>query len=297
VPGDLEQLREGALGWVQRNAGYLDSPAGRAELPPVARAKALLQLAMLHRDWARVSPADPGLAEVGALVRRVWERPELPDAFTADPRYVRQYSLMYCGLAPAATAPRREILGRLASDGYLSTASGSPYLRLEIAYYADMAGIRHPMGSYPQLYAASLLAGRATALPITDAEACTIAHTIFYLCDYGLRPSALDGGSLQRARRIAVELTWHYIRRDGWDNVAKFVLAQFCLGLDPARTPSGAAGIQLLARIQEASGAMPGAAIGQVPGQEATWTQRFRTSYQTTLMAAVMSLMISADRA
>jgi hypothetical protein len=294
VPSDLQRLRAGTLGWVRRNAGYLDSPSGSAELPAVPRAKAFLQLAGVCRGWARVSPDDPGLAEVGALVRRVWLRPELPDAFAADPRYTRQYSLMYCGLAPAAAGPRREVLARLAADGYLSAATGSPYLRLEIAYYADMAGIGHGIGSYRELYAASLLARRAAALPITDAEACTIAHTIFYLSDYGLRAPGLDRSEVERARRIAVELTGHYIQRDEWDNAAKFVLAQFCLGLDPARTPSGAAGIRMLAGVQETSGAIPCAAIRGMPGPAATRTQRFRKAYQTTLMTALMSLMVSS---
>ena len=46
VSGDLAQLRAGTLGWVRDNAGYLDSPSGRAELPVVPRAKAAEVLAM-----------------------------------------------------------------------------------------------------------------------------------------------------------------------------------------------------------------------------------------------------------
>jgi hypothetical protein len=296
VPGDLRRLREGTLGWVRHHAGYLDSPSGRAELPAVPRAKAFLQLAGVYRGWARVRPGDTGQAEVGALVRRVWRRPELPDAFAADARYTRQYRLMYCALAPAAAGPRAEVLARLAADGYLSLPTGSPYLRLEIAYYAEMAGIEHGIGSYRELYAASLLAGRAAALPITDAQACTIAHTIFYLSDYGLRVPGLDRSEVERARRIVAELTGHYLRRDEWDNAAKFVLAQFCLGLDPARTRSGAAAIRMLAGVQETSGAIPCAAIQLMPGPAATPTQRFRKAYQTTLMTALMSVMVSSAR-
>lgn len=294
VPGDLTQLRAGTLGWVRHNAGYLDSPSGSAELPVVPRAKALLQLARLCRSWARLSPGDPGLAEVTALIHRVWQRPELPDAFASKPRSTRQYCLMYCALAPTPAGPHRQVLAGLAADGYLSRPWRSPYLRLEIAHHADMAGIAHGMGSYPELYAASLLAGRTAALPITDDDACVIAHTIFYLSDYGLRAPGLDRLEAERARRIVVELTGHYVQRDDWDNAAKFVLAQSCLGLNPARTPSGVACLRMLARIQEEAGAIPAAAMRLMPGPEATQTQRFRKAYQTTLMTALMSLMVSS---
>jgi hypothetical protein len=294
VPGDLTKLRAGTLGWARHNAGYLDSPSGSAELPVVPRAKALLQLALLCRNWAWFSPCDPGLAEVTALIHRVWRRPELPDAFAADPRSARQYRLMYCALAPASAGPHHQVLAGLAADGFLSRPWRSPYLRLEIAHHADLAGITHGMGSYPELYAASLLAGRTAALPITDDEACVIAHTIFYLSDYGLRAPGMDRLEAERARRIVVELTGHYVQLDDWDNAAKFVLAQFCLGLNPARTPSGVACLRMLASIQEEAGAIPAGAIALMPGPEATYTQRFRKAYQTTLMTAIMSLMVSS---
>jgi Domain of unknown function (DUF6895) len=296
VTSDLPRLRAGTLDWARHSAGYLDSPAARAELPTVPRAKAFLQLARLCRSWARVCPDDPGLAEVSALVQRVWRRPELPEAFAADPRYRQQYDLMYCALSPTAAGSHPAVLPGLAADGYLSRARGSPYLRLEIAHYADMAGIEHGMGSYRELYAASLLAGRTGGPPITDAESCVIAHTIFYLSDYGLRAPDLDRSDVDRARRVVVELTGHYVERDEWDNAAKFVLAQSCLGMDPASTPSGLAGIRLLAGVQEPSGAIPCPALRLMPGPGATGTQRFRRAYQTTLMTALMSLVVSSDR-
>lgn len=293
---DLPRLRADTCGWVRRNAGFLDSPSGRAELPRVPRAKAFLQLAGLFRCWARSRPDDPELDEVGAVVRRVWPLAELPEALTGNRRYARQFSLMYCALAPVAAQRCRDVLARLTDDGYPFRVTKSPYLRLEIAYYADIAGVAHGSGSYRELYAASLLAGLATALPITDDDACTVAHTIFYLSDYGLRTPDLAPSEVDRARRVVVELTWHFIRREAWDNVAKFVLAQYCLGLDPASTPSGAAGIRLLAGARDASGAIPGPASRRMPDPAATQTQRFRKAYQTTLMTALMALMVSSAR-
>jgi hypothetical protein len=294
VSGELLQLRTGTLDWVRRNAGYLDSPAGHQELPVLPRAKAFLQLAVVVRCWALVRPADPGVAEIGALLRNVWSRGELPAAFATDRRYTRAYNLTYCGLAPSTGASCGDVLDRLTAGGYLAATSRSSYTRLEIAYCAGLAGVAHGAGSYRDLYATSLLATRDSALPITDADACTVAHTIFYLSDFGLRTPELDTAEIDRVRRFVVEWTEHYSALAEWDKVAKFVLAQRCLGLDPTGTPSGKEGIRVLAAAQEESGAIPSAAVGLLPDADATATRRFRKAYQTTLMTALMALLARA---
>lgn len=294
---ELRQVREGTLDWVRANAGFLDSPQGIAQLPAVPRAKALIQLAGMHRGWQRIAPEDPRRAAVAELVRRVWHRPELPQVIATEPRYKRQYSLMYCALAPDAGGPRGSVLQGLATDGYLSTPVRSPYLGLEIAYYARMAGVEHGSGSARDLYARSMLAAREKALPVTDADACTIAHTIFYLSDYGLGTADLERAEIRRVRSIVLELTAYYAQQGDWSNVAKFLLVQYCLGLDPRCTASGAAGITALAAVQEPSGEIPCASAGLAPGADETWTQRFRKAYQTTLITALMSLMVSSAAA
>ncbi len=281
-------LRAGACGWVARNAAQLDSPAGRAQLPAVPRAKALLQLAGLVRGWAHVRPGDPELAEPAALVRRVWARDELPAAFAAEPRDARQYGLMYCALAPGG--PRRAMRARIEAEGWLMRPVRSPYLRLEIAHFAGLAGLDHRCGARPEVDAACLLARP----PRSEAELCVVAHVIFYLTDYGLRAPALPEQELASARRLVDELTRRCVAREGWDDVAKFVLAQHCLGLAPAATPSGAAALRELACVQDASGAIPCAAARLAPTRSATPVERFRKAYQTTVMTALAAVMVSS---
>lgn len=296
VATDLARLRTGTLDWIRTNAGYLDAQSGRADLPPVPRAKSFLQLAGLYRAWKRSAPDEPGCGEIGALVRDVWRRPELPDIYATEPRYDRQYSLMYAALAPEPDGPRTGVLARLQAGGYLKAAAGSPYLRLEIAYYANMAGVSHGGGSYADLYAASLLAGRRAALPITGADACAIAHTVFYLSDYGMDSVGLERAAVEHAREVVVDLTEYHRQREEWDNVAKFVLAQTALGLDPLSTPSGAAGIRTLVQVQRDTGEIPGGARHLALEPAAAYSPRFRRAYQTTLMTAMMALIVSAAR-
>jgi hypothetical protein len=290
---ELDGLSANASHWIRVNAGYLDSASGRAELPVTPRLKALLQLAQLRRHWAKARPADPGLGEVTALVERVWRRPELPGLLTADPRYARQFHLMYAALAPAPGGPHRAALARLAADGYLTPRGKSPYLRLETRYYADLAGAAHRIESYRELYEAGPLARRTAT--VADLDACVVTHTVFYLSDFGSRDPRLTSQARERTRQIVEELMELSVRRGQWELVGKLLLAQHCLGVHPEHTSSGAAGVRLLARAQRPDGAIPGRSSADRADEPATTVAFFRKAYQATLVTALASLIISGS--
>ncbi|MEU6537792.1 hypothetical protein [Streptomyces sp. NPDC047000] len=293
----VRTLSAGARHWIARHAGYLDSPAGHAELPVTPRVKALLQLALLRRCWELSGPADPALDDVTSMVEHVWLRPEFPRQLTLDRRYARQFELMYAALAPAGAGPGapRAVADRLASDGYLAPRRKPPYLHLEARYYADLAHADHEFAPYRELYAASLLA-RADAVPTAELDVCVVTHTVFYLSDFGLREPGLTGEERRRALAVVARLTEHCVELDEWDLLGKLVLAQHCLGADPRDTPSGAAGLRLLAAVQDPDGAIPGRSAGRRAAADATGTDRFRRSYQATLVTALAALTVLGDR-
>jgi hypothetical protein len=294
----LDRLSAGALGWIRHHLEFLDPRSAGAGLPTTPRVKAILQLAQLGQAWARVRPGDQGLDQVTATLRELCGQPQFAGQLAADRSYARQYQLMYCALAPAGPADplRQALLARLAAAGDLARLGRSPYLRLELRYYAELAGVRHGIEPYGDLYAASVLARPGAGRHVTDAEACDITHTIFYLSAFGGRDPGLAPGDRERALRIAGQLTDLYVQRDEWDLAGKFLLTQFCLGADPAATSSGMAGIQRLAQVQVRSGAIPGRSAAQRAGDSAPAVEFFRASYQATLVAALASLIISPER-
>jgi hypothetical protein len=293
----LDRLSAGALRWIRDHLEFLDPRSAGAGLPTTPRVKAVLQLAQLGQAWARARPGDQGLDQVTAILRELCQQPEFAGHLAADPSYVRQYQLMYCALAPAGPDDRlrQALLARLAAAGDLARLGRSPYLRLELRYYADLAGVSHGIESYGDLYEASVLARPGAGRRITDAEACDITHTIFYLSAFGGRDPGLAAGHRERALRIAGQLTDHYVQRDEWDLAGKFLLTQFCLGADPARTPSGMAAIQRLVQVQVRGGAIPGRSAAQQAPESASAVEFFRKSYQATLVAALASLIISSE--
>ncbi|WP_225848875.1 hypothetical protein [Streptomyces sp. HPF1205] len=294
----VDGLSAGALRWIRSRSPYLDSPSGHAELPAVPRAKALLQLALLLRCWERTGHADPGPDEVRATVERVWRSPRYPRRLGLDPRYAQPFQLMYAALAPAGItgSPYPAVLARLAADGFLTPRRKSPYLHLETRYYADLAGVAHQLHSYRELYEASVLARHDGDGPVADLDVCEVTHTVFYLSDFGFRDPGLAGEELKRARRLVHRLTDLCVGRGEWDLTGKLVLAQLCLGADPLRTPSGAAGLRLLAGAQSPGGAIPGRSAGRRAAAAEDTVEFFREAYQATLVAALTAVMVSYAR-
>ncbi|MFJ6755468.1 DUF6895 family protein [Streptomyces sp. NPDC091273] len=293
----VSSLSAGARRWVGLHAAYLDSPAAHAELPVTPRVKALLQLAMLRRYWEKCAPADPSLAEVTRVVAQVWRRPDFPRLLTLESRHARQFELMYAALAPvgAATDATRAVPARLAAGSYLAPGRKPPFLHLEARFYADLSGLEHRFAPYEELYEASPLP-RAATLPVADLDGCQVAHTLFYLSDFGLRDTRLPEDERGRALRVVERLTEHCVGLGDWDVAAKLLLAQHCLGADPRRTPSGAAGLRMLRAAQASDGAIPGRSAAERVPADATPVEYFRKSYKVTLVVALMTLVVTGGR-
>ncbi|WP_405387824.1 hypothetical protein OG596_07565 [Streptomyces sp. NBC_01102] len=299
-----ERLSTRTRHWMGRHADYLGSPAAHAELPVTPHVKALLQLALLCRTWRRIAPADADLVAPAAVVERTWQRADFPRLLTVDPRYARQFQLMYAALAPATSAPGTSRVtperdgvrtgAAVEFDGSLERGK-SPYLQLETRFYADLAGVEHRLASYQELYASSLLA-RAGALRVAELDVCEIAHTVFHLSDFGFRDAGLTGGDLDRAVDVVDRLTERCVRQGAWDLTGKLVLAQYCLGVDPLSTPSGASGVRMLERALSPDGAIPGKSLAERAAPDATPVAFFRRAYQSTLGTALAMLVVTGGR-
>ncbi|MFB8238049.1 hypothetical protein ACFC58_16010 [Kitasatospora purpeofusca] len=317
----VESLSAGARRWIGRHCGFLDEPAGRAGIPVTPRVKALLQLALLYRCWAkatgatgpvgptgteypvppaRTRPPDPDLAAVAATVEQVWRSPDHPPLLIVEPRYARQFQLMYGALAPAGVdpdGPHRAALAEGVAGDLLTPRRKSPFLHLETRYYAELADLKHQLLDYPELYRISRLAGHADGRPLAELDVCDVTHTVFHLADFGFRDPGLGGADLAHARDRVERLTEESVRRGEWDLTGKLVLAQHCLGLDPLTTPSGAAALRLLAEAQSPEGAFPGRSDSDRVPADATAVHFFRKSYQSTLVVALATVILLRPRA
>jgi hypothetical protein len=292
----LDRLSSGTLDWLAGHLDHFDPYSPRAASATHGTVKAVLELALLRHLWARSAARDDRLDAMTALVRGLWRSPDFERFIAAQPDFAPRYGLVYAALAPPGTAggPRRTTLARAAAEEF---AAQSPYQRLETRYYADLAGIDHGIEPYEELLEQSPLVKPATGTssdgaPLTTQDAYALTHSAFFLSDFGRR-SPGPATALVRATDVAGRMLDHCVRHDRWDLTAELLITRYCLGHHPLDEPSGAAAVQCLARAQRADGAIPARsadlrAAGHLPAAES-----FRKAYHTTLVTALMSLIVT----
>jgi hypothetical protein len=313
----LEQLAAGALDWLGGSLDHFDPFSASARPATHNKAKAALELALLCHCAARTGGIPDSLSGATALVRKLWEDPGFPRLFDDVPAYASTYALVHAALAPDGIDDTqcRAALAQLPPD-FLSPRGKSPYRRIEIRYYAEKAGVRHGIEPYAELVPRSPLvafggagpedaaphdAARKDAVPkdaapLTVPKAYALTHTAFYLGDFGRSAPGLTGSALDRARVLVCRMLRHCVRHEWWDLAAELVLTQFILGSDPLRTPSGAAAVECLLRAQRPDGAIPGRSAALEAPPSASAGEFFRKAYHTTLVAALMALIVSPPR-
>ncbi|MEU3976719.1 DUF6895 family protein [Streptomyces bacillaris] len=311
----LDQLSAGALDWLGGNLDRFDPYAPHsAGSPPHLRAKAVMELALLCHCAARLpDPSGDRLEGARALLRRLWQREDFPRLFEAHPGAAPSYPLAFAALAPAGTddTVARGVLARLAPAD-LAPSGKPPLKRLEIRYYADKAGVRHGIEPYPDLATLSPLATLPAAAPpptsalptpapadtgpLTNAEGYSLTHAAFYLGDYGRTELPLTGEQLARAGDLVHRMLEHCVGRERWDLAAELVITQFILGLEPLDTPSGTAAVECLVRAQRPDGALPGRSAALRAPDSAPAGEFFRKAYHTTLVTALMGLVVLSGR-
>jgi hypothetical protein len=294
VRDSLGALSAGAIRWLGCNLHYFDPLSSPSPLPENMRVKAAMELAIFCQSWAKLRPAGDLLGEATTLLRTFWPRPEFPLLIDEHgDRWADSQRLAYAALAPAGFRDdlRESVLARLRTSGYLSPLGKSPTLRLEIRYYADKAHIEHGMESYQNLAAESSLA-RPPITPVSRGAAYTMTHAAFHLSDFGCLDIGLPGGVRERAERVISSMIGSCARQDLWDLTGELVSTLGCLGGDPLGTPAGQAGIRCLALAQLDNGAIPGRSAANRAQPSLSSAEFFRKAYHTTLVAALMCLIV-----
>ncbi|MCL2732886.1 MAG: hypothetical protein FWE15_23050 [Actinomycetia bacterium] len=305
---DLDRLRTGTLDWLRHHLDYFDPFTQAARSSAHGKAKAALELALLCHCGARPGTFDdPRLDQATDLVRTLWQRPDLAGLLGAEPRYAASYALACVAFAPAGIDDRvcRDALAALSGDEP-AAAGGTPYQRLELRYYADKAGVPHTLEPYEELAAAGVLATLPAAVaerrpapgeaPVSIPEAYALTHSSFYLSDFGAAAPQLPPGAAESALPLVRRLLAHCVERKWWDLAAELVLTEACLGAEPLAAPWGAEAVACLARAQRPDGGIPGRSPRTAAAASDPAAVRFEKGYHTTLVTALMALVVSRVR-
>jgi len=248
-----------ASGWLRRRLGNFDLPREQ-ESWCEARRTALAELALVCLVLRRLPSA---AAEYGWLIEPAtclladaFRRKEVHSFLVEGPvAAFAGHLLMWAALPQeiAESVVTRSELERLLEARNVTRVERTPMRLLELRYLLELAGLRHHLGSWRELYRRTLAATRPVTASLEPSDIYAITHTVFYVTDFGRRPErALSRSERLRLIRITDELQERMIRARHWDLVAELVLTRRCLA--GGATLADHAAWEALARAQAEEG-------------------------------------------
>jgi hypothetical protein len=304
-----------ALDWVETQLPRFGLP-GQASVPELmAGLKALGELARTAEVLCRQPARAPEAARRGArLLTWAWEElgrgerlewllGERPEASAVGTIYAifTPHGMVHEGVRARLLAepPRAAALVRRDPDRPPRTSYGPDapaVLALGLAQAWRTLALP-PRWSEADLLRRTVLAAPPEGRPLTQGEAYSITHTIFFVTDWGQRPGRLAGAARAQLARHAPAWQSELRDRGDLDLYAEMVVATACAGL-----PGDAEAEQVLRRGQEEDGLVPLAAwraqlLPPAPATASADDRRFAENHHTTLAALLASFAVSVGLA
>ena len=169
-----------------------------------------------------------------------------------------------------------------------------PHRQLELRHILEAGGFNFRLPSYKAMFRASAAAKPLNPIYVTDFDAYSLTHTLFYCSDFGSREVA--GASPQQLRRISKSieaLLGMYTVKGNWDLVAELLLCSHCV----RKTDSllYACSWKELVRSQWDCGVVPGPSYNREKEQGLLDEERqnyvFQECYHTTLVSGLASAL------
>ena len=291
----VNSLVEGGLHWVVRHRDSFLPPSSSRGDEGAERHKAFVELALMI--WRlRRDPKFKENYELGELLRLV-EHVFAFDTFQAqltrvDDLFIANV-LLHNTLKEAGESDDGWDLARMQCvlDGSTIQVAERPAHRaLEVRHALDSAGLRHTLPSYRALARCTILSKPFPLVRVTDYDAYSVTHALFYLSDWGCSPLVgLSAAAVRRAERAVEELLTMYVYARNWDLVGELLISAHILG--QVRKNVHATALRALRGAQLADGCVPGPTFKTDEGKRQRRMRsddRFWNCYHTTLVAILV---------
>jgi len=262
APVDPEAVRPRAAGraleWLTAGVSTLwtEDPSLRRSESIKSAGEVLLACAVSERN-PRVSPR-----RLRALRERVLGY-VCSDAFVSlvlrDPSLCRLCvpSLILAERCGAAQPRARACVQALVDTGYLEAVECTPFQDMEVAFFLELGGYRQGGPGPEALYSRTLAARMRSPLHLSEHDAYTVTHALFYLARFGEAPPdevrAAAGPWIAEALEL---LLGRYIRERHWDLVGELLTCHALLGLQGSAVAE--VGWRRLLQAQRDDGSVPG---------------------------------------
>jgi hypothetical protein len=227
-----------ALHWLEINILNFN-PVKRVEIPDEKDQTALIELAILsHQLNQRKGFTNKAfLKKCFDLIEEVYHQPLFHEyLFRGDKHAFGGHLFVWTALQDRVGNKiiNSHHFQRLINDNNVTSVEKIPFRVLELRYFTELAGFKHNLPSeediFGQTYLGRILEGPFNVVSIMEPDVYSITHTIFYLTDYGLKPSKqLSGTKKETALQIIDVLIGMTIPTLNWDLVGELILSSRCL--------------------------------------------------------------------
>lgn len=283
----FQEAEDKALAWVERHFDLFNPLRHRDEKRVEYGVKALAELALTcSLTPARNRPAQR--ERYGRIAERVWseafQNAALQEMLLNSPATLPAFGLYgclrRCGYEDLAYRRRLE---DLLAGGYLQAAEHSPAVHLDLVH-SVLQGELPWTGEQPEsLFRRTLLASGPDLHLLTDLDAYSFTHTVFFMTGFRRgRSEWLSDPCRRYLTRALPLLAGYYVRRSNWDLAGELLTAWRLCGLPTTAEYDQCWRCLLAAQEEDGSYGGPGWPEAK-PGADAQW-HRFAGNYHTTLV-------------
>jgi hypothetical protein len=283
-----------ALGWVESNLDSF-SPLRSMNEFDEERVKPLCELALLCWLMLRNDRFAKD-ARIWSCLHFAYEtyrtRAFFERLFRVPESFFVAYVLIAVALCKVGLLARAdlEVFQVLIDRSNVLLSERPSHRQLELRHILDIGGFSHRLPSYQQLYLGGIAAKPINPIYVTDFDAYSLTHALFYCSDFGAQP--MDGLSPKYLRLICRSvraLLGMYVVGANWDLVAELLLCCSCLNKTSSMLYVVA--WKEIIEVQWESGVIPGPGYRRDSARELSEREKrdyvFQQCYHTTLVSAL----------
>ena len=302
----LSNIINKTLYWVNQNISYFSLPNHKdieanseAEIAFSLQHKAFIELGIAYFLMNRY-PQMRQRQEFRILLKHIQEEIQKSNiTFNMFRRvnlfyfYLLVYScLITCDLQVNSL---KIFLQKILEQNYVGVIERQPWQKIELKYYLEIAGFKHSLTDYQNLYEQSSAFLLPSPIYLSNMDTYVLTHAIFYLSDFGqrdLKPILLE--RYDKTREYIMLLLGLYTRKCNWDLVGELLMC--CIFLQITHSSSL---IELawkgIFQAQNSQGFISGIPFGKQK-QENTLEEDtddlsiFRSNYHPTLVTLLASM-------
>lgn len=222
---------EKSLDWIHSHLSFFSLPAYNLEeeqfmdMPRKRFGELALSLLILTRNQDLKN--DVRVKDIAAFIKDTVSAKDYDFNMARNLNLFPFYLMVINGLLKEGTAypDHQYTLQQIVDSGYITNIERNNWNKIDFRYNLDVAGLKHNMASYQDLYKQSSLCDLPELSYLRNIDIYAITHMIFHLSDFGAADMKIilkeDYNKLTTYMAL---LTGYYAHKEDWDLLAELLI-------------------------------------------------------------------------